>query len=110
MGHIHRGYSVLGDWIRPIFRSSVELGHKPTPFKSNTATTVHKMGKKDKTSPKAWRPVENFAHILVKPLERLICDRISFEAEYFGFLDEAQYGGRPGHSTQQAVDGYIHRV
>jgi hypothetical protein len=25
-------------------------------------------------------------------------------------FDNAQYGGRPTHSTLQAVDGYIHRV
>ncbi|KAJ7705785.1 hypothetical protein B0H16DRAFT_1346045, partial [Mycena metata] len=110
MGHIQRGYSVLRDWICPIFKASVELGHKPTPFKSNTATPIHKMGKKNKTSTKAWRPVENFTRMLAKPLERLVRDRISFEAESLGFMDEAQYGGRPGHSTLQAVDGYVHRV
>ncbi|KAJ7152513.1 hypothetical protein C8R46DRAFT_913110, partial [Mycena filopes] len=110
MGHIQRSYPVTRDWIRPIFKASVELGHKPISFKSNVATPVHKAGKKDKTSTKAWRPVENYKRILAKPLERLVSDRISFEAESLGFLDEAQYGGRPGHSTHQAVDGYIHRV
>ncbi|KAF7372324.1 reverse transcriptase [Mycena venus] len=110
MGHIQRGYVVLRDWIRVIFRASATLGAKPTPYKSNIATPVHKAGKKDKTSPKAWRPVENFEHILAKPLERLIADRISFEAERYGFLEESQFGGRPGRSTLQAADGYIHRV
>jgi hypothetical protein len=110
MGFIQRGYSVLREWIRPVFRASVILGAKPTAYKANVATPVHKAGKKDKTSPKAWRPVENFEHALAKPLERLVADRISFKAESLGFIENAQYGGRPGHSTLQAVDGYIHRV
>lgn len=107
---IQRGYSRLRDWIRPIFKASVALGVKHTPLKFNIATPVHKAGKKDKTSPKTRRPVENFEHILAKPLERLIADRLSLEAELLGFLDAAQHGGRPSHSIQQAVDGYIHHV
>ncbi|KAJ7081485.1 hypothetical protein C8R44DRAFT_593091, partial [Mycena epipterygia] len=93
MGHIQRGYPILRDWIQVIFKASVTLGTKPSPFKSNVATPVPKAGKKDKTSPKAWRPVENYEHILAKPLERLVADRISFDAEQLGFLEEAQYGG-----------------
>ncbi|KAJ7893638.1 hypothetical protein B0H14DRAFT_3427300 [Mycena olivaceomarginata] len=84
-------------------RPTVALGAKPNSFKSNIATPVHKAGKKDKTSP-------NFEHILAKPLERLVANRLSFDAESLGFLEDAQYGGRPGHSTLQTVDGYIHRV
>ncbi|KAF8146700.1 hypothetical protein K438DRAFT_1780712 [Mycena galopus ATCC 62051] len=98
MGNVQRAYPVLCVWIRAIFRTSVVLGTKPTPYKANTATLVHKAGKKDKTSPKAWRPVENFEHVLAKPLERLIADHLSFDAESMNFLDNAQYGGRPGHT------------
>jgi hypothetical protein len=41
-----------------------------------------------------YTSVENYEHILAKPLERLIANRIAFEAESLGFLDDAQYGGR----------------
>ncbi|KAF7371586.1 Transcription factor [Mycena venus] len=110
MGHVQRAWPIINGWVREIFKASARLGIKPTPFKANVATPFHKQAKKDKTSPKAWRPVENYEHILAKPLERLIADRISFEAESLGFIDPSQYGGRPGHSTTQAVDGYVHRV
>ncbi|KAJ7192305.1 hypothetical protein B0H12DRAFT_991627, partial [Mycena haematopus] len=93
MGFVQRGYPTLCSWIRAIFRASVILGAKPTPYKANTATPVPKPGKKDKTSPKAWRPVENFEHILAKPLERLIADRLSYDAESLNFLEKSQYGG-----------------
>ncbi|KAJ7057911.1 hypothetical protein C8F01DRAFT_1085765, partial [Mycena amicta] len=78
------GTSVLGDWIRALFRASLVLGTKPTPFKRNIATPLPKAGKKDKTSPKAWRPVENHEHALAKSLERLVADRIGFEVESLG--------------------------
>ncbi|KAJ7060529.1 hypothetical protein C8F01DRAFT_967458, partial [Mycena amicta] len=103
LGHIQRGYSVLGDWIRALFRASLVIGTKPTPFKRNIATPLPKAGKKDKTSPKAWRPVENHEHALAKSLERLVADRIGFEVESLGLSDADQYGGRPGHSPLQAV-------
>jgi hypothetical protein len=68
------------------------------------------MGKKDKTSPKAYRPVEQHAEALAKPLERLVANRISYEVETRGLLEEDQFGGRPGRSTQQAADAFIHRT
>ncbi|KAJ7920375.1 hypothetical protein B0H13DRAFT_2422846 [Mycena leptocephala] len=55
MGFIQRGWPVIAERVREIFRSSVRL-------------------------------------------------------ESLGFIDPAQHGGRPGHSTQQVIDGYIHRV
>ncbi|KAJ7107961.1 hypothetical protein C8R44DRAFT_576730, partial [Mycena epipterygia] len=93
MGYIHRAWPVLGDWVRALYKASVRLGLKPTPFKSNIATPIPKPGKKDKSSTKAWRPVENYEHILAKPLERLVADRLSFDAESLGFLSNAQFGG-----------------
>jgi hypothetical protein len=110
MHFVQQGYIVLREWIRPIFKALVSMGSNPTAFKANVTTPVHKAGKKDKTSPKAWPLVENFEHTLAKPLEQLVADRISFEAESLGFLENAQYGGYPDHSTLQAVDSYIHRV
>ncbi|KAJ6452527.1 hypothetical protein C8R47DRAFT_1229410 [Mycena vitilis] len=76
MGFIHRAWPEIAGWVREISgKSSIRLGDKPTPFQANVATPIHKRAKRDKTSTKAWRPVENLKHILAKPLERLIADR-----------------------------------
>ncbi|KAJ7809751.1 hypothetical protein B0H13DRAFT_2478479 [Mycena leptocephala] len=83
MGFVQRDYAVLRDRIRPIFKALVALGSKPTAYKSNVATPLHKAGKKDKTSPKSWRSVENYDHILAKPLEHLIADRIFIRCRIF---------------------------
>ncbi|KAJ7713088.1 hypothetical protein B0H14DRAFT_3523596, partial [Mycena olivaceomarginata] len=102
MGHIQRGYSVTREWIRPIFKASVELGTKPTPLKSNLANPTHKAGKKDKTSTKACDQ-RNVKHMLGKALDRLIRDRVSYDAEALGFLDEAQHGGPPATALNKRL-------
>lgn len=110
MGYIRRSWPVTAVWVRHIFKSSIRLGLFPSRLKSSNAIPTPKAGKKDKTNPKAHRPVEQHAEALAKPLERLVANRITFEAESRGILHESQFGGRPGRSTQQAADAYIHQA
>ncbi|KAJ7182534.1 hypothetical protein C8R43DRAFT_865720, partial [Mycena crocata] len=102
MGFVRRGWPVIADRVREIFKSSVRLGCYPTRLKASNAIPTPKAGKKDKTSPKAYRPVEQHAEALAKPLERLVANRIIYDAEELKILDEDQFGARPGRSTQQA--------
>jgi hypothetical protein len=88
MGFIRAGWPAIGGRVCQIFKVSVHLGLYPTPLKSSNAIPTAKAGKKDKTSPKAYRPVEQHAEALAKPLERLIANRISYEAETRGLLEE----------------------
>ncbi|KAJ7024086.1 hypothetical protein C8F04DRAFT_887735, partial [Mycena alexandri] len=93
MGFIHRGWPVLGEWIRRVFKSSVALGLFPNRLKASDALPTPKPAKKDKTHPKAYRPVEHHGEALAKPLEALMARRISHEAEVGGMLREEQFGG-----------------
>ncbi|KAJ7183362.1 hypothetical protein C8R46DRAFT_828782, partial [Mycena filopes] len=81
MGFIHRGWPVIADWITHLFKASVALGLVPIRLKSSDALPTLKPAKKDKTSPKSYRPVEHHGEALAKPLERLVAKRISHEAE-----------------------------
>jgi hypothetical protein len=110
MGFVRRAWPVIAPWVRSIFIASVRLGLYPHRLKSSNAIPTHKPAKKDKTSPKAYRPVEQHAEVLAKPLERLMANRITFEAESRGLLQESQFGGRSGRSTQQAASAFIHRA
>jgi hypothetical protein len=38
MGHVQRAWPVIAEWVRELFKLSVRLGAKPTPFKANVAT------------------------------------------------------------------------
>ncbi|KAF7338971.1 reverse transcriptase [Mycena venus] len=102
-----------GEWKAPdshgIQMASVHLGLYPLRLKATNAAPTPKPNK-GKTSPKAYRPVEQHAEALGKPLERLMADRISYEAETLGLFQEEQLGGRPGRNTQQAADAFIHRA
>ncbi|KAJ7753270.1 hypothetical protein B0H16DRAFT_1317022, partial [Mycena metata] len=93
MGFIHRGWPVLGDWVRQIFKASVALGLFPNRLKASDALPTPKPGKKDKTHPKAYRPVEHHGEVLAKPLEALMARRVTHEAEVLGLLQEEQFGG-----------------
>ncbi|KAJ7761781.1 hypothetical protein B0H16DRAFT_1312123, partial [Mycena metata] len=110
MGFVRRGWPVLAPAVCAIFKASVRLGLYLTSLKESNAIPTHKPAKKDKSSPKAWRPVEQHAAVLAKPLERLVADRVMFRAEGRSILDRDQYGGRSSHSTLQAVSGFIHQA
>ncbi|KAJ7035775.1 hypothetical protein C8F04DRAFT_930090, partial [Mycena alexandri] len=81
----------------------------PTELKASNTIPTHKPAKKDKSSSKAWRPVEQHASVLAKPLERLMPNRISFLPETCGVFDRDEYGGRLSHSTLQAASSFIHQ-
>ncbi|KAJ7768214.1 hypothetical protein B0H16DRAFT_1308049, partial [Mycena metata] len=110
IGYVRRRWGVLAPFVGSIFQASVSLGLYPTRLRPSIAIPTHKAARKDKSSPKAWRPVEQHTEVLAKPLERLMACRIAFQAESRGTLDRDQYGGRPGHSTLQAASGFIHQA
>ncbi|KAJ7026227.1 hypothetical protein C8F04DRAFT_966706, partial [Mycena alexandri] len=103
LGFVRMGWAVLGPWVRHLFKASIRLSIFPHVLKESDAFPTAKPAKKDKTHPKAYRPVEHHAKILGKSLERLVADRMVFHVESKGLMCEEQFGGRPGRSTQQAV-------
>ncbi|KAJ7027012.1 hypothetical protein C8F04DRAFT_926282, partial [Mycena alexandri] len=102
MGFVRRGWPVISGWVTHLFKASICLGLFPNRLKASDGLPTLKPAKKDRTSPKAYRPVEHHGEALAKPLERLVAKRISHEAETLGHLQEEQFGGQPGRSTQQA--------
>ncbi|KAF7372056.1 reverse transcriptase [Mycena venus] len=110
IGFVRRAWPVIAPWVRHIFKASLRLGLYPDRLKASNAIPTFKHAKKDKTSPKSYRPVEQHAEALAKPLERLMADRLVYEAESLGLLREEQFDGLQGRSTQQAADVFIHKV
>ncbi|KAJ7031693.1 hypothetical protein C8F04DRAFT_890313, partial [Mycena alexandri] len=93
IGYVRLGWAVLTPAVTMAFKASISLGIYPTWFKASNAVPTHKPAKKDKSNPKAWRPVEQHAKVLAKPLERLMANRMAFAAESLGIFDRDQYGG-----------------
>ncbi|KAJ6556102.1 hypothetical protein B0H19DRAFT_947402 [Mycena capillaripes] len=92
MGYVRRAWPVIAPWVREIFQASFRLGTHPHRLKASNAIPTPKPAKKDKTHPKVYRPVEQHAEVLAKPLEQLMANSISFEAEAHGFLVKDQFG------------------
>ncbi|KAJ7717864.1 hypothetical protein B0H16DRAFT_1232535, partial [Mycena metata] len=57
IGFVRRGWPILAPPITAIFKASIALGLYPTSLKASNAIPMHKPAKRDKSSPKAWRPV-----------------------------------------------------
>lgn len=92
IGFVRHAWPIIGPCIRAIFQSSVCLGFEPTHFKASNAIPTFKHGKTDKTAVKSWRPVEQHAEVLARPLERIVANRISFEVGSLGLVSESRSG------------------
>ncbi|KAF4332062.1 reverse transcriptase, partial [Fusarium beomiforme] len=62
---------IIGTHVRRLFERCLSVGHHPKPFKEAEVVMIAKPGRRDLTSPRAWRPV-SLLSCLGKGLERLI--------------------------------------
>ena len=63
---------------------------------------LKKLGKLDYSVPGAYRLI-SLLNTLGKILEVVIVRSLSFWAETYKLLLDTQFGGRPGHNTEQAL-------
>jgi len=83
-----------------IFNACLKEGCNPEEWKSANITLVHKGGNDDVTS--NYRPV-SVLPVVVRVPERLIHQQLYDYLQENKILDLAQFGFRPGHSTQDAL-------
>ncbi|TKW60303.1 MAG: hypothetical protein DI628_08940 [Blastochloris viridis] len=70
---------------------------------------IAKPGRRDLTSPRAWRPV-SLLSCLGKGLERLIARRLSWAAVHYSVLHPQQAGALPKRSATDLVAALIHDI
>ena len=73
---IREAWPLLGNRITHLFQACTNSGTHPIAFKGATVVVLPKAGKRDKSSPKAYRPIALLS-CLGKGLERLLARRIS---------------------------------
>ncbi|KAF4447599.1 reverse transcriptase, partial [Fusarium austroafricanum] len=78
-------WHIIGTHVRRLFEKCLTIGHHPKPFKEAEVVMIAKPGRRDLTSPRAWRPI-SLLSCLGKGLERLIARRLAWAAVYFGVL------------------------
>jgi hypothetical protein len=96
---VHNGYtSHLFLWLA---NACLPSGHWPTEFKASSMVVIPKPGKPAYDTPKLFRPIV-LLNTLGKFFEKMLSNRLQFEAAEHGVLHPNQFGGVCQNSTEDA--------
>ncbi|RKK61792.1 hypothetical protein BFJ69_g17090 [Fusarium oxysporum] len=102
-------WHIVGTHVRRLFEGCLSIGHHPKPFKEAEVVMIAKPGRRDLTSPRAWRPIPLLS-CLGKGLERLIARRLAWAAVHYNVLHPQQTGALPKRSATDLVTALIHDI
>ena len=92
-----------------LFNKCLELSHFPDTWKSAEVAMIPKIGKKDKSSIRSWRPIALLSCVS-KGFERIVAKRISWLALTHGVLSPQHGGALPKRSAMDLVAAFTHDV
>jgi hypothetical protein len=96
---VHNGYtSHLFLWLA---NTCLQSGHWPAEFKASTMVVIPKPGKALYDTPKSFCPIV-LLNSLGKMFEKMLSNRLQFEAAEHGVLHPNQFGGVCQNSTKDA--------
>jgi hypothetical protein len=102
-------WHIIGTHVRRLFEGCLCIGYHPKTFKEAGVVMIAKPGRRDLTSPRAWRPV-SLLSCLGQGLERLIARRLAWAAVHYGVLHPQQAGALPKRSATDLVTALIHDI
>lgn len=97
----------IKQYVHKLFQKCLDLAHFPGPWHYAEVTMIPKVGKKDRTSPRSWRPIALLS-CLGKGLERLIAKRMAWTALTCRVLSPQHGGALPKRSTIDLVASFVH--
>ena len=106
---LRKAWPSLGPAISLLYRSCLEQGWHPTPFRDASLVAIPKPGKRDRSSPRAYRLIALLS-VLGKGLERLIARRMAWIAIKHKVLHPQQFGALPLRSATDLAAALIHDV
>lgn len=95
--------------IHGLFSRCLALDYFPQTWKLAEVAMLPKVGKKDKTSVRSWRPIALLSCIS-KGLERVIAKRVAWTALTSGILSPQHGGALPKRSAMDLVAAFTHDV
>jgi ribonuclease HI len=95
--------------LHGLFNRCLELNYFPDAWKEAEVAMIPKVGKKDKTSVRSWRPIALLSCIS-KGFERVISRRISWTALTHRVLSTQHGGALPKRSAMDLVASFTHDV
>ncbi|PSR72023.1 hypothetical protein PHLCEN_2v12104 [Hermanssonia centrifuga] len=95
--------------ITRMFNLCIKFGLWPEMFKRAITVVIPKPGKDDYTKAKSFRPIV-LLNCLGKLCEKVLANRMQFDAQKFGLVHPCQYGGTMAHSTTDARINLAHQI
>ncbi|EDO03066.1 hypothetical protein SS1G_05545 [Sclerotinia sclerotiorum 1980 UF-70] len=95
--------------IHEIYDSCLALSYYPDAWKLAEVVMLPKVGKKDKTSPRSWRPIALISCI-AKGLERYIGSQISWTALRHNVVSSQHCGALPKRSGIDLLAAFTHEA
>lgn len=106
---LKKAWPSLRPAIVTLYQQCVESGWHPSPFREATLVALPKPGKRDRSSPRAYRVIALLS-VLGKGLERLLAKRMAWVAITHKVLHPQQFGALPGRSATDLAACLIHDV
>ena len=96
-------------YLGPLFRATFTLEYYPEEWARTQTVILKKLGRPDYEVPGAWRPI-SLSNGFARLLNACIANEISNRCELLNIHPKNHFGGRPGHSTTQAVHYLVTKV
>jgi exonuclease III len=106
---LQKSADLITDYLLYIYRAIIKLGVYYDPWRDFVTVVLRKPGKPNYETPKAYRPIALLS-TLAKVLTAIVAEDMSRLAELHQLLPKNHFGGRPGHSTTDAVHYLVQRV
>jgi ribonuclease HI len=108
-GVLQAAWPLVRDSILQLFQGCLRLGHHPKCFRQAILAIIQKPNKKDRSSPRSYRPIALLA-VLGKGLERLIARNMAWIAVTYRVLADQQFGALPLRSAVNLTTCLTHDV
>ncbi|KAF5001010.1 hypothetical protein FDECE_11099 [Fusarium decemcellulare] len=98
VGLLKTAWPVVGELIRQLYEQCPKVGYHPKFFKQAEVVMIPKLGKRNLSSPRSWRPI-SLLSCLGKGHERLIARRMTYASVTRGVVHPRQIGALPKRSA-----------
>ncbi|XP_044714695.1 reverse transcriptase (RNA-dependent DNA polymerase) domain-containing protein [Hirsutella rhossiliensis] len=86
-------WHAIGSLVHQLYQGCLRIGHHPKPFREAEVVMIAKPGRRDLSTPRAWRPIS-----------------FSWASVHFGVLHPQQAGALPKRSAVDLVAALIHDI
>jgi len=106
---LQKSLTIILDHLYFIFKAIFELGIYPEEWKQSITAVLRKPGKPNYKIAKAYRPIA-LLNTIPKVLTSIVAENISHLVEKHNLVPKNHFGGRPGHTTGDAVHYLVHKI